>query len=177
MFERRPREREMVMLRHPTQADWSAIAALADQSVAHIPEAPRQSEWVGNRQAFRGMRCHYVVHDETLLAYGSFEQAADEGDGAARLFLVVDWRTEHAIPAAQLLLEQLRKDAATLALGKLWVREYALDRPFLDFLMGNDFHVTQTYERGGQRIVNLTTTVSGSFVSKASQPVPRSRRC
>src|SRR5439155_16244041 len=50
-----------VIIREPIGDDWAGIGRLADAAVAHIPGAPRQAEWVTNRQIFRGRRRHHVA--------------------------------------------------------------------------------------------------------------------
>ncbi len=134
--------------------DWPAIAALANVAVDHVAEAPSQQEWSENRRRFTGCRRHHVaVRDGTVVGYGAIERAPRDLPHSFRLFLALDWT--NPVGVAGTLVEHLERDLLELEATTVWLREYASDRPFLDFLTQRGFTVSDPYELGGQHMVNL----------------------
>jgi hypothetical protein len=55
-----------IALRAPADDDWPAILALAELSLAELPNAPSQQEWLNNRKSFslsmsEGIQRHFVA--------------------------------------------------------------------------------------------------------------------
>lgn len=150
----------MVTIRDPEAADWTAIASLADASVSHVDGAPSQNGWVENRLNFDGIRRHYVAEAEgRIVGYGSIERGNHtETNAGFRLFLILRWPNPESTRIADELLAKLRRDVAHLEIAHLWVREYANDRLFIDFLSSRGFEVTKEYQYGGHMLVNLEAT-------------------
>lgn len=161
----------MLTIRDPEAADWMAIASLADEAVLHVDGAPVQNIWVKNRLNFDGVRQHYVAEEEgRVVGYGSVERAATETNDGFRLFLVLRWLTPDSARIAAGLLERLRQDVGVLEIGHVWLREYAKDRPFIDFLTSHGFEVTKEYEHGGDAMINLEATDRFLAVSRNNLP-------
>jgi len=144
----------MTTFREPVEADWVEIGRLADAAVQHIPGAPRQGTWVANRKTFSGLRRHLVLEGEgQIVGYGAIELNATSVE--ARLFLVLAWRQPESVAIASALYERLRAEAATMKIGDVWMREFAADAPFIDFLIAHGFQVRRKYELDGMGIVEL----------------------
>ena len=66
-----------ITLRAPTDDDWPAILALAELSLAELPNAPSQNEWLNNRKSFSpsdGIQQHFVAtSDEQIVGYACIE--------------------------------------------------------------------------------------------------------
>lgn len=144
----------MTTFREPVEADWVQIGRLADAAVQHIPGAPCQGAWVANRRAFSGARRHLVLEDEgQIVGYGAIELNATSV--VARLFLVLAWRRPESVTNANSLYEQLRLEAANMKVDDVWMREYAVDAPFVDFLIAHGFQIRREYEHDGMGVIEL----------------------
>jgi len=144
----------MTTFREPVEADWVQIGQLGDAAVEHIPGAPRQGAWVANRRTFSGTRRHLVLDDEgQIVGYGAIELNATSIE--ARLFLVLAWLRPESVVIARALYEQLRTEAANMKVDNVWMREFATDTPFIDFLIAHGFQVRREYEVDGMGIVEL----------------------
>ena len=149
----------MFTLREPTTSDWIDIGRIADVSVSHVRNAPRQSDWVQKRLAFKGSRRHYVIEQGGIVVgYGSLEKRAEDPAKAYRMFLVLSWNDSDSDVVADRLLSRLREDTGQLDTDHVWLREYAQDRPFVDFLLARGFEITKEYEYEGQKLLNLRST-------------------
>jgi len=151
----------LVELRDPQECDWQQIARLADVAVSHLEGAPTQEEWARNRRSFGGSRRHQVaLVDGEVAGYAGIEAsgAALEGD-AARLFLVTAWTGP--LDAALALYEWAMDEAARVGVTSVWMREYASDRPLLDFFSARSFEMSEPYEVGGVQVVNFGRTIDG----------------
>jgi len=148
-----------MITREPLNSDWKTIAALADLSVTHISGAPKQAGWVQKRLEFEGTRLHHVIESAgRVVGYGSIENPAGDNAEGYRLFLVLEWTDKSAIAIAEELLARLREDVERLKITAVWVREYAEDRPFIDFLLSRGFDITKEYDYEGQALINLQAT-------------------
>lgn len=152
----------MLMLRQPSQTDWSRIGRVADESVRHLSGVPQQVEWLHRRLAFKGQRAQHVAwNGGRLVGYGALERQDGALDGDYRLFLVVPWSSKESIPIADALLGRLRSDAARFYARRVWLREYAHDAPFIAYLLSRGFELTNEYEHGGEKLALLTSTRFG----------------
>ncbi|MGA9721326.1 MAG: GNAT family N-acetyltransferase [Candidatus Binatus sp.] len=131
-----------IALRPPTDDDWPAILALAELSLAELPDAPSQQEWLNNRRSFtpaNGVQRHFVATSgERIVGYACIEhrnQAAYRRkpvDSAYRLFVVV-------APSARTklgtyLLAKLRDSLIDLDARRAWLLEYEADTGFISYL-------------------------------------------
>ena len=149
----------MIKIRYPEETDWITIARLADESVTHVSGAPSQGDWVQLRRQFEGVRRHCIAENEgRVVGYGCIEKGNNNHTDEFRLFLVLRWLDKDSTRIAVELLKRLRQDEKQLGIEYLWVREYAEDRPFIEFLLSCDFEVTKEYEFGGHMLVNLRAT-------------------
>ena len=138
-------------------SDWTAIANLADLAVNHVEAAPPQQAWVENRRRFQGQRRHYVLDRGGKVAgYGSIEETPADSPGTYRMFLVLCWTEVAAEAIADALLARLRIDMAQMDPAGVFFREYADDRPLIEFLLARGFQVARSYEYDGLQLVNLT---------------------
>lgn len=146
---------EELLLRVPTDGDWPTIAALADKAVERVPGAPKQTEWMANRRAFRGEQLQVVAERrKPILGYGAIEHTPGATTGTYRLFLVTGWDDTRDVADAlyRWLEEKLREREARAA----WLREYAADRRVLEFLGERGFEVRERYELEGLQRVTLS---------------------
>jgi hypothetical protein len=151
----------LLELRDPRESDWEQIAQLADVAVSHLEGAPTQEEWVRNRRSFGGPRRHHVALVEGEVAgYAGIEAsgAVLEGD-AARLFLVTAWTG--SLAAALALYDWALGEAVRVGVTSVWMREYASDRPLLDFFAARGFEMGKPYEVGGFQVVNVGFSLGG----------------
>lgn len=149
----------MLRLREPAESDWIDIGKVADISVSHVRSAPRQTDWLQKRLAFQGCRRHYVIeHDGIVVGYGSLEKRRADPTEECRMFLALSWNDSSNIDVADGLLSRLREDMRRLDIAHVWLREYAEDHPFIDFLLARGFEITKEYEYEGQKLINLRST-------------------
>jgi hypothetical protein len=129
-------------LRAPTHDDWPAILALAELSLAELPNAPDQNEWLKNRQSFTpsdGIQRHFVAtSDERIVGYGCIEHrnktsgGSEPSDGVYRLFVVVAPSERRTLGTR--LLAKLRECLIDVRARRAWVVEYEADAGFLAYL-------------------------------------------
>jgi hypothetical protein len=139
----------LLHLRPPSDVDWPAIHAVANEAV---PDAPDGNDgWLSARRAFdeaSRTRRHYVAeHGEGLIvAYGGVEESGDAG--WYRLFLVM--RPDRlADDTGDTLFEALNRELASLGARVAWMREQAGD-PVLAFALGHGFMETRRYTLGDE---------------------------
>ena len=150
-----------VTLRSADVADWPEIGRLADRAVAHLADVPAQTEWLEARRAFTGTRRqHLAVCTDRVVGYGAVERQQVEAGGHFRAFVVIDWRADSAIAIADVLLAQVEADLGALAATEVRLREYATDRPFIEFLLAHGFQCGSPYETHGVWVVTLRRTLS-----------------
>lgn len=136
-------------LRRPRAEDWTSIRAAAN---AALPRAESQNEeWLEHRRAFderRFVRRHYVAEDArsgTVIAYGAIESGSEPG--RFRLFLVMD---PALLPTVgELMYSRLTEAARALGAEAVWVREFADDKPVLDFLRSKGLEERSRYDVPG----------------------------
>ena len=142
-------------LRAPAESDWPLISRLANVAVEHLEDVPTQEEWTDARQRFPGWQQHWVARrGEKVLGYGALERRDEEQEGAYRLFVVTAWTGP--LEAAVLLYERATEELAGLGATTVWLREYAHDRPLIEFFEERGFAVGEPYRIDGVAMVNLT---------------------
>ncbi len=138
-------------IREVRDSDWPEIAALANQSVAHVPGAGDQDEWLANRRRPNASRRHFVVEGPAgIESYAAAEVQPDQG---ARLFLVT--APERREDLAPLLYARLCGELTALCVREAWFIEYADDADFIAYLSGLGFRETRRFalESGSQAVV------------------------
>ena len=129
-------------LRAPTNDDWTAILALAQLSLAELPNAPSQQEWLNNRRSFSpsdGIQRHFVATSgERIIGYACIEHRNKTNYGRKpiesvyRLFVVVPPSERRTLGTR--LLAKLRECLIDLGAHRAWVLEYEADAGFLSYL-------------------------------------------
>ena len=148
-----------IALRAPTDDDWTAILALAELSLAELPNAPSQQEWLNNRRSFSlsdGVQRHFVATSgDRIVGYACIEHRDEFADCIYRLFVVV-------APAARTtlgtrLLAELRESLIDLGARRARVLEYEADAGFISFLEGMGFARSTNFKLDdGRPVVELT---------------------
>ncbi len=137
-------------VREPTDADWVAIHAVANEAVLDAPDG--NSTWLQARRGFdegARKRRHYVAEDGDgrIVAYGAVEQGGDAG--RYRLFLVMrPDRLEDGTGDA--LFDALLRDLGSLGAEIAWMREQADDQVLL-FALARGFSETGRYVLGADQ--------------------------
>ena len=154
-----------ITLRAPTDDDWPAILALAELSLAELPNAPSQNEWLNNRKSFSpsdGIQRHFVAtSDEQIVGYACIEHrnkashGAEPADGVYRLFVVVAPSARRTLGTQ--LLVKLRECLIDLGARRAWVVEYEADAGFLAYLEEMGFLRLTTFKLDdGTPVVEMT---------------------
>jgi hypothetical protein len=148
-------------IREPRESEWGAIARLADVAVDHLTEAPTQEEWVRARRGFAGWRRHrVVVRDREVAGYGGIEHpGADPAGESVRLFVVT--ASTGSLEVAEQLYEWALGALEEASAGSVWMREYASDRPLLDFFAERGFTIGEPYDVSGTLLVNCSRSLGG----------------
>jgi N-acetylglutamate synthase-like GNAT family acetyltransferase len=148
-----------VALRAPAADDWPAILALAESSLAELPKAPSQQEWLSNRKSFSpsdGIQRHFVATSgERVVGYACIEHRAKTAEGIYRLFVVVAPSARTTL--GTMLLAKLRESLIDLGARRAWVLEYEADAGFISFLEGMGFARSTNFKLDdGIPVVELT---------------------
>jgi hypothetical protein len=153
-----------ISLRSVVTADWPRILQLANLSVAHFPEAPEQSEWLGHRMAFAGYQRHVAAErGDEVVGYAAIERRSEDPEAAYRVFVVASWSDKTDV--AEVLFNWAAAELARSGAQHAWLREYASDQPFISFLRGKGFAAGEEYEHGGHRLVTLTKELGNSALA------------
>jgi N-acetylglutamate synthase-like GNAT family acetyltransferase len=170
-----------ITLRAPADDDWPAILALAELSLAELPDPPSQHEWLTNRRSFSssdGIQRHFVARSgERIVGYASIEhrdKTADGKkcvDGVYRLFLVVAPSARTTLGSR--LLAKLRESLLDLGARRAWVLEYEADVGLISYLKEVGFVKSASYklEDGGHPVVEMT--IDAPFLSLVQSNRPR----
>ena len=142
--------------------DWSAILAIANQSVADVAGAGRQDEWLANRRNFdasRGTREHYVVeHAGEVVGYGGIESVSALPEGEFRMFIVVASR--RLADVGERLYQTALAALARNRARRVHLTEYAKDQSLRDFLERRGFTETRRFRiPDGNEVVTLSRPV------------------
>ena len=161
----------MISVRRARNSDWKDVAVLADEAVAHVANAPKQSEWFRKRVAFAGERRHYVAEeDRRVVGYAAIERDLLARTDNERIFIVLRWTRPDSTAIADALLMRLRQDFATLGLRRVWLREYADDTPFVAYLLTRGFERRTEYTHEGRRLIELGKNVDEASKGEESAP-------
>lgn len=161
----------MLEFRAPEETDWSSILALAERSVADVPGAPPQNEWLTNRQGFAavGEQHHFVVcRAGAMVGYGAVEHAPDAPAGAYRMFVVT---APDDLPTVGLaiytrageILDDVRASAS-------WFVEYSDAARLNEFISARGYTATRRFRHGGADLVVLSKRHDGTTPGRAAMP-------
>jgi N-acetylglutamate synthase-like GNAT family acetyltransferase len=165
------RSMDEITLRSPQNDDWPAILKLAELSLAELPDAPSQVEWLNNRKSFLssdGIQQHFVATlAERIVGYACIEHGEKAAPGEYRLWVVV-------APCA-------RKTIGTTLLARLWecllsvdahrarMVEYEVDTRFISYLEKMGFVRLNTFNLDdGTRAVELSMDAPFQSLSERS---------
>jgi L-amino acid N-acyltransferase YncA len=138
-----------IAFRAPIAADWEHILRIANGSVAHVPEAGDQGEWLSNRRYFfeRGIGRHFTAtEDGRVTGYASAEPVHD-AKGVYRLFVVTRVDERDRLGAA--LLARLYRALKELDAQEARFIEYETDAGFIAFLDRHGFRKVSRFEIEG----------------------------
>jgi hypothetical protein len=131
-----------IALRAPADDDWPAILALAELSLAELPNAPSQQEWLNNRRSFSptdGIQRHFVATSgDRIVGYACIEHRNKTAsgrkpvEGVYRLFVVVAPSARTTL--GTMLLAKLRESLIDVGAHRAWVLEYEADAGFVSYL-------------------------------------------
>ena len=152
-------------LRAPGDHYWPAILDLAVLSLAELPNAPSQHEWLNNRRSFTpsdGVQQHFVATSgERIVGYACIEhrhKTADGGkpvEGEYRLFVVVAPSARTTMGTR--LLAKLRECLINLGACRVRVLEYEADARFISYLEEMGFVRLKSFNLDdGSPVVGLT---------------------
>src|SRR5687767_3751647 len=125
-------------LRDVDERDWPAILALATRSVAHIPEAGAQDQWLDNRRNFdrtRRRQWRYVdTRDGAIVGYGGVET---DTRGEYRVFIVC--APSDLGDVGERLYQHALAILAQTDATRVWFTEHAADAPLREFAEARGF--------------------------------------
>jgi N-acetylglutamate synthase-like GNAT family acetyltransferase len=148
---------ESLKIREPHETDWPAILAVANESVARIPGAGPQDEWLRNRRSFdlaRGVQQQLIAEASgSPVGYAALESRDPAKPRSFRLFVVcapqlLETVGEHLYAELQ---SRLRKLGAT----DVWFQEYASDAEFIAFARRRGFSKRGCFAFQGTEIIVL----------------------
>jgi len=146
-----------LQLRVPREEDWPAILELAHRSLAEMPDAPRQDEWMRNRRSFAasgGIQEHFVaVSEEGIVGYVAIERRNRTLEGLYRLFMVIEPASRSTVGTN--LFVELRERLIRLGAHQAWMMEFEADAGFIAYLNGMGFVRTKTVDLDGRIAVQL----------------------
>jgi hypothetical protein len=125
-------------LRDVRESDWPAILDLANASVAHVPGATDQEEWLENRRHFdtaQGSQQHFVAEEAgsgAIVGYGAIESRPE-----FRLFVVT--LPERLPTVGELLYERALALLREAGAERVWFTELDADRTLLSFAKAHGF--------------------------------------
>lgn len=153
------------VLREPTDEDWPAILALANESVEAVAGAGPQDEWAENRRRFAsspGLQRHWVAEATTsgeLIGYVGVEQQPGHAE-AVRIFVVTSPADREGVGAS--LLDAALAEAHAIGATAAWLMEDVADADFIAFLGRHGFEEARRLPLpDGTAAVVLTAPVQG----------------
>jgi N-acetylglutamate synthase-like GNAT family acetyltransferase len=148
------------MFEAPASEDWPTILQLANTSVANVPPAGQQDEWLTNRQDFASkpgaVQRHFVARDSEsgrVVGYGSLEHDPQAPADAFRLFVVTDPADLESI--GNELLEHALSQLDRLGAKTAWFTEYADDTSLLGFARARGFEPVRSFDWRGSELLVL----------------------
>lgn len=149
-------------IREPLDADWPAILKLANASLADIPNAPPQDEWLANRKAYlQGGRRHHVVALDSghIAGYAAAEHSLHAPAGEFRVFVVVPPSARETL--GTYLLREIQRFLLAANAGAVRMLEYEADAALLGYLRERGFVQRKTF-----------TLADGSAVAELRMDAP-----
>jgi|TARA_Y100000310_G_scaffold336490_1_gene421159 hypothetical protein len=144
--------------RPPTDNDWPVIWEIANQSVADVPGAGVQDEWLVNRRGFseHGFQHHFVLTDHgSVLGYGSVERASDAPPDIYRIFVVT--APEHLQECGARIFDRAERKLMELSAVESRLVEYAEDHRLGSFLLARGYTEVREFQLdSGQQAVVLS---------------------
>jgi hypothetical protein len=147
-----------LFLREPHEDDWPAILELANRSVADVPGAGSQDEWLKNRRSTLGTgasHSHWVATNPSLVEIAGFAaiEEVPKRPGTARLFVVTTPDDRETVGVR--LLGHVVETARRRCFSGVYFVEYANDAPFVEFLERQGFGQTRRLPlpEGGEAVV------------------------
>ncbi len=153
------------MFETPSEDDWPEVLRLANASVADVPGAGPQDEWLANRRGFAdrpgfasggGLRRHLVCRDPAsrrAVGYGAVEHDPQAPNGAFRLFVVTEPSALETVGVQ--VLEQAFETLAQLGARTAWFTEYAADSRLVSFVRRQGFEEVRRFDWRGAELVTL----------------------
>ena len=145
----------------PSGSDWAEILRLANASVADVPGAGPQDEWLANRRSFAeahasagGVQRHFVARDASgrVRGYGAVEHDPQAPEDAFRLFVVTEPSDLGSVGAR--ILGHALEALADLGARSAWFTEYAADSRLVGFVRGHGFEEARRFDwRGAELLV------------------------
>lgn len=152
----------MSSLRPPEERDWPRILELAGLAVAHVSDAPPQTEWLERRRAFDGIQRDFVAERMgSVVGYAAVERGPADPGATYRIFIVTDWAS--SLDVAALLYARVEEELVALGAQRAWLREYASDAPLVAFVRARGFEIREEYDHGGKTLVTLTRVLREAF--------------
>jgi hypothetical protein len=132
---------ESLEVRAPHEADWPAILAVANESVAGVPGAGPQDEWLRNRRSCdlsRGVQQQLVAEASgSLVGYAALEARDPAKPRSFRLFVVCAPQLLETVGAR--LYAELHGRLAKLGAAEAWFQEYAAGAELIAFAGNRGF--------------------------------------
>ena len=148
-----------IVFRSPRNDDWPAILELAELSLAELPDAPSQLEWLNNRKSFStsdGIQQHFVATSaERIVGYACIEHRDKTAAGEFRLWMVVAPPARKSLGTT--LLAKLRECLLSVDARRARLVEYEADGAFISYLEAIGFVRRNSFNLDdGTRAVELS---------------------
>jgi len=149
---------DSLTIRSVRDADWPALLALAEKSVAEMPSAPSQREWASNRRSFptaNGVQRQFIATaDGQVVGYAGLEHRGQWMEDDYRLFVVVVPSDRDSLGIR--LLALLRSELLQLQARRAWFLEYESLTQFNSWLESQGFMRVESFNLGdGTSVVRM----------------------
>jgi hypothetical protein len=153
---------ESPTIRELDESDWPAVLAVANESVACVPGAGPQDEWLRNRRSFdigRGVQ-HQVVAQAagSTVGYAALESRDPATPLCFRLFVVCAPRLLETV--GELLYAELQSRLRTLGATEARFQEYASGVELIAFAKAKGFSEAARFVYQGTDLIVLTKPVT-----------------
>lgn len=132
---------ESLEVREPHETDRPGILAVANESVAGVPGAGPQDEWLRNRRSFdrsRGVQQELVAEASgSLVGYAALESRDPAKPRSFRLFVVCAPQLLETV--GERLYAELQARLGKLGAAEAWFQEYASGAEFIAFARKRGF--------------------------------------
>ncbi len=152
-------KRERLVFRSTKPEDWPVVLTIANQSIAGVPGAGSQDEWLENRRCFAstgGVQRHFVARgaeSDRLLAFGSVESDPKASPSGFRIFVVT--APSELLSVGSQVLEHALTQLRELGAQQAWFIEYAADTSLLSFAQARGFDEVRRFDWRGVELVVL----------------------